>query len=544
MGQGLGTNAGVIPARKGSFEALTVTRTHAIGAGHQLNAMLIGHAVRLDHIARELVEGRAKVRRAVGIVGVSRLSVVFRRRLGLKDALAARLRRLARRDLVRTGKLLSARRQGHRQVQDIIELKQGVAHFDRASRVVRVSRVARVVHDGHIARVGRRSTTPALSLATRTGFPARNDVAQLVHTKELVPKHLMGGRIAEYAFARAPERELGIRLGVDIEEFKRTRIISIFSSSCTVSARLAKGSVGIVNVHAGPRAGAGGLASDKSIARVDRNAAVLAKRKIDATDEAVGHAAVGKAAIAGYRLLTKELAGNGVGHLGAQLTIGLLGGREAQDHALLGAREGHVEQTSALTCLVLNALLLHEHAPLKRRLALLGAGRRVFAKIGKLKTRRRKGEQLTVTIAHGKQTRRRRLTLGPTAPNNGHDVKLKTLGGVRRHKAHGIQALARKGSRTLLHRVEPARELVCHKGRIQAELVGKLADVAHGGKHVGRDGTALHALVLEPRQPTRLTDGHEADISDGQLAHALPSPAHHVACGHEALGGTNLAKVW
>ena len=114
---------------------------------------------------------------------------------------------------------------------------------------------------------------------------------------------------------------------------------------------------------------------------------------------------------------------------------------------------------------------------------------------------------------------------------------------MRRHEAHGVQALAGKRSRALLHRVEPAGELVGHERRVHAELVGKLADVADGGEHVGRHGTALHALALEPREPTRLAHGHKADVGDGQLAHALPGPPHHAARGHEPLGGGDVAKV-
>ena len=195
-------------------------------------------------------------------------------------------------------------------------------------------------------------------------------------------------------------------------------------------------------VHASPRAGAGGGAGGERVAGVNRYAAVLAQREVDAAHEAVSQAAVLKLAVARQRALGKEAVGDLLRHLRAELALLVLGSREAQDHALLGARKRHVEEAAVLAGLVVGALLLHEHTPLERRLALLGAGRAVLAEVGQLEARGRQGEQLALAVPHGEQARGRVRALRAAAPHDGHDVKLKALGGVRRHEAHGVQALA------------------------------------------------------------------------------------------------------
>ena len=89
------------------------------------------------------------------------------------------------------------------------------------------------------------------------------------------------------------------------------------------------------------------------------------------------------------------------------------------------------------------------------------------------------------------------------APALGHraDGKLEPLGGVDGHDAHRVLPAPGEGGRWDLGELKPGVELPRRTSRPEAELVGEVADVVDGSKHVGLARAALLPFLLEPREP-------------------------------------------
>ncbi len=111
-----------------------------------------------------------------------------------------------------------------------------------------------------------------------------------------------------------------------------------------------------------------------------------------------------------------------------------------------------------------------------------------------------------------------------------------------RHDAHGVALAARKHGRVGLGHLEPQVELHAGSRHTQAQVVCKIAQVAHRGQEVGRARAALGALVLKAQKPARLDQRGAHDVCQLPGAHAREGAVQNLKGAGQARRGLDARR--
>ena len=248
-----------------------------------------------------------------------------------------------------------------------------------------------------------------------------------------------------------------------------------------------------------------------------------------------------RAAVVQARLAAGQvgLAKQNAGHTHSQARSSLLGQRNGQDQRLAGAGEAHVQQADLLGLLFFQARELGQVDKVRD----LHLGAKVVGQLARVVAHVLGGQgaqdlaafKLTAQDAGG------RAGVAPALPHR-HDGKLQALRGVDRHDAHGVALAAREHRRVGLGNLEPQVELHAGAGYAQAQVMRKVAQVAHGGQEVGRARAALSALVLKAQQPARLDQRGAHDVCQLPGAHAREGAVQHLEGAGQARRGLDARR--